>query len=192
MKFACPRNLLIFLLLPMAALAQDHEDAINGLLESEVRGWLDAPELVEAVRAQNQKHDALTQAQIDSLDQQWRTETNSTNRPLIESVLSSELSGYLKTLKENGQGLYTEIFVMDARGLNVGQSDVTSDYWQGDEAKWQETFLSPTSAVHIGEIEHDESAQMFQSQLSVTIVDPDSGDPIGAVTVGVNVDALFQ
>jgi hypothetical protein len=22
----------------------------------------------------------------------------------------------------------------------VGQSDVTSDYWQGDEGKWQKTF----------------------------------------------------
>jgi hypothetical protein len=86
--------------------------------------------------------------------------------------------------------MYTEIFVMDGRGLNVGQSDVTPDYWQGDEAKWQKTYLEGPGAIHIGDIEMDESTQQFQAQVSVSVVDPASGTVIGAVTVGVNVDAL--
>ena len=38
---------------------------------------------------------------------------------MTQSVLGNALSGYLKKVKG------------DSKGLNVGQSDVTSDYWQG-------------------------------------------------------------
>ena len=86
--------------------------------------------------------------------------------------------------------MITEIFVMDARGLNVAQSDVTSDYWQGDEAKWQDTFSKGPGAVHISEVEEDESTQTFQSQVSMSVTDPADGSVIGAITVGVNVEML--
>jgi hypothetical protein len=45
--------------------------------------------------------------------------------------------------------MITEMFVMDAKGLNVGQSDVTSDYWQGDEAKWQKTYGAGPGVVFV-------------------------------------------
>lgn len=79
---------------------------------------------------------------------------------------------------------------MDNKGLNVAQSEITSDYWQGDEEKWQDTYLKGPSAYLIGEIEEDESTQMFQSQISHSVVDPSSGKVIGAITIGVNVEAL--
>ncbi len=77
---------------------------------------------------------------------------------------------------------------MDNKGLNVGQSDITSDYWQGDEAKWKKSYGAGMGAVHVGKIKQDESTQKFQSQVSVAI--SDGGKVIGAVTVGVNVDEL--
>ena len=170
----------------------DHESAIRALYDADIKSWLDSPLIAGAVNAQNDKHAAFSQAEIDQLDQQWRAETGASSRPLIDDVMANELSDYLKTVKENGQGLYTEIFVMDDKGLNVGQSDVTSDYWQGDEAKWLDTFSVGPGAMHIGEIEEDESTQMFQSQFSVTVVDPATGSPIGAITIGINVDDLLQ
>ena len=80
---------------------------------------------------------------------------------------------------------------MDARGLNVAASGVTSDYWQGDEAKFRETFGKGPRAMHISEVEFDESSQTFQSQLSVPIVDPVTQEPLGAITVGLNAEQLF-
>ena len=77
---------------------------------------------------------------------------------------------------------------MDAQGLNVAQSDVTSDYWQGDEAKWQETYN--TGNVHIGDVELDESTQTYQAQVSLPIFDPESNAVIGAATFGVNLELL--
>jgi hypothetical protein len=79
---------------------------------------------------------------------------------------------------------------MDAKGLNVGQSDLTSDYWQGDEAKWKKTYLVGPKAMHVGGVKTDQSTQTLQSQLSMAVVDPASGKVIGAVTVGVNVEQL--
>jgi hypothetical protein len=109
---------------------------------------------------------------------------------LINRVLSNDLSNHLKQAKENGQGLYTEIFVTDNRGLNVGQSNVTSDYWQGDEAKWKVPYQQ--QELHIGAIELDESTQSYQSQVSAPVVDPGNGDVIGTITVGVSVEQLAQ
>lgn len=79
---------------------------------------------------------------------------------------------------------------MDNHGLNVGQSEITSDYWQGDEAKWQKTFLADAGSMHISEVEQDEFTQTYQSQLSLSVIDPASGAVIGVITIGTNVEAL--
>ena len=41
--------------------------------------------------------------------------------------------------------------------MNVGQSDIISDYWQGDEAKWIKTYAKGAAALHIGKVKEDES-----------------------------------
>lgn len=175
-----------------AANANEFEPALRDFADKQVRGWVSDASVVAAVKAQNQETAAFDDQKIDSLDKQWRAETGQDARPLIDSVLKRQISEYLRAKKDETQGVVTEIFVMDAKGLNVGQSDVTSDYWQGDEAKWKETFLKGKDAVHVSEVEQDESTQAFQSQVSLPVVDPASGEVIGAVTVGVNVEQLAQ
>jgi opacity protein-like surface antigen len=175
-----------------AAAANEFTSNINSVARPEVKQWIKDPVVVNAIKAQNRKHAGLSQADVDRLDKQWRSETGSSNQPMINKALSSSLSNFLKRKKAASQGLYTEIFVMDNKGLNVGQSDVTSDYWQGDEAKWKKTYLVGADATHIGKVKKDESTQMFQSQLSLPIVDPANNQVIGAITVGVNVEMLAQ
>ena len=172
------------------AVADEFAAPIKKLADAEVRGWISDPAIVSAVKAQNQKHAGLQQADIDRLDKQWRSETGSSNQPLIKAVLSNDLSKFLKGKKDASKGLYTEIFVMDNKGLNVGQSDVTSDYWQGDEAKWQKTFQVGASAIHVSDVKKDESTQTFQGQLSLPVVDPANNQVIGAITLGINVEQL--
>jgi hypothetical protein len=178
-------------LVTAAYAAEPHEAPMRDFADSTVKGWIGNPVVVSAIKAQNQKHAGLGQADIDKLDKQWRSETGASNRPLIDEVLANELSKFLAEAKNGTQGLVTEVFVMDNKGLNVGQSDVTSDYWQGDEAKWKKTYAAGPDAIFVDEVEKDESTQAFQSQLSMSIVDPASGEVIGAITVGVNVDALM-
>ena len=163
---------------------------INEHVKKSIKAWANDPVVIKAINEQNKKHNTLAQAEIDKLDKQWRSEAKDVPGNLIVSVLKNELSKYLASVKEKSKGVYTEIFVMDNKGLNVGTSDVTSDYWQGDEAKWKETFLKGPNAVHIGKIELDESTRQYQSQASVSIVDPKTKKVIGAITVGINVDEL--
>jgi hypothetical protein len=178
------------LLIAVVGNAAEHEAPLKNIAETKIRTWISDPAIVNAVKAQNEKHASLTQADIDTLDKQWRAETKAAAKPLIDPILNNDLSKFLKKVAADSKGLYTEVFVMDNKGLNVGQSEITSDYWQGDEAKWQKTFSVGPDAVFVDKIEKDESTQVLQSQVSLSVVDPATKKVIGAVTVGVNVDAL--
>lgn len=173
---------------PASAETDVRTAAVVDYVDASIRPWLEEPAILNAILAQNAIHMDLSQAEIDDLDKRWRAELSAAKRPMIEAQLSNSLSLYLKARQRAAEGLITEIFVMDNRGLNVGQSDVTSDYWQGDEAKWQESFGA--SALHVEEAMRDESTQLMQSQASLPIVDPRTGKVIGAITVGINLDAL--
>lgn len=182
--------LALVLFAPAAFAAGEHEGPIKDLVESTIKNWTADPAIISAVKAQNVKHAGLSQGDIDALDKEWRAQTSAGAKPLIDELLGRPASKKLVGFKNEGAGLFTEIFVMDAKGLNVAQSDMTSDYWQGDEAKWKKTFLVGPDAVFIDEVEFDESTQTYQAQVSISIADPDSGFAIGAITVGVNVELL--
>tara|TARA_R110002012_G_scaffold182998_2_gene349366 strand:- start:828 stop:1418 length:591 start_codon:yes stop_codon:yes gene_type:complete len=156
----------------------------------DVKIWLSDPVVIDAVKAQNAENAGLSQQDIDTLDKEWRAETSATDKPLIDKVLDRPLSKFLREKSDETEGLITEIFVMDNKGLNVGQSDVTSDYWQGDEAKWQKTYPAGADAIHMSDVELDESTQTYQSQLSLPVLDRDGSTVIGAITLGINVELL--
>ena len=142
-------------------------------------------------RWQNTTTSGFSQSQIDALDLAWRAEVGTGGAPTITPVLENAASDRLRALVEASGGRITEIFVMDGVGLNVAASATTSDYWQGDEAKFTETHGSGPGAIHFGDVEFDESSQRYQGQISVTITDPGTGQPIGAMTVGVDAESLL-
>lgn len=191
LKFALLTTCTGMLLSALPAGAEEaYEAPVKAFIEENVRPWLSDPVLVDAIKAQNAANATLTQADVDALDQKWRAETESDAKPMIDGVLATPLSAFLKSKQEASSDLITEVFVTDNKGLNVGQSDVTSDYWQGDEAKWSKSFGAGPDGLFVDEAEKDESTQMLQSQASVAIKDPASGEAIGAITVGINLDAL--
>jgi len=76
---------------------------------------------------------------------------------------------------------------MDNVGLNVGQTNGTGDLMQGDEAKWQKTYLVSADAVYIDAVEEEDGVNV--SQVSLTVARPNTAR-LGAITIGINVDAL--
>jgi hypothetical protein len=189
-RYATAGALLAAFALAVPAQAQDIDKAMHDLA-AKVHAWMGDPAVVKAVEAQNAKNAAMTQAQIDEADQAWKAGVESgTPSQLAQEILGNELSQYLKKVQAESDGLIVEIFVMDNKGMNVGQSELTSDYWQGDEAKFNETYSKGGEAIHIGEIEKDESTQVMESQLSIPVIDPATKEVFGAVTVGVDVDRL--
>jgi hypothetical protein len=175
-----------------AAAAPDHVTPITALVDDTLRAELASPAVLGALKARNADNGAVDQARIDALDAQWRAEVKAGGGPMVNATLALPLSADLRAIQARHAGLLTEIFIMDNRGLNVAQSDPTSDYWQGDEAKWQKTYAAGPQAVFVDEIEFDESSQAMQAQVSFSIADPETGQALGAVTVGIDVDMLLK
>ena len=179
---------LVAIALPVTA--SEYDDALRSIAQDRLEAIASEGFVIDAVRAMNDERAGYTQAEIDAQDQAWRAQVGAASAPLIDALMANSASQELAKIRDASDGLFTEIFVMGNKGLNVAASDVTSDYWQGDEAKWQETYQVGPGSVHISEVELDESTQTYQAQVSVTVADPDSSTAIGAITFGVNVEYL--
>lgn len=173
------------------ATATELTQSMDAMIEQAVTPWLDEPALIAAIKAQNKTTAGLDQAAIDTLDAAWAAEIGAAETPTIDTVVHGPLADALRAHMADANGAILEILVMDARGLNVAASGVTSDYWQGDEAKFTQTYPLGPAAMHHGEVAFDESSQAYQAQVSFTISDPKTGRPIGAMTVGLNAELLM-
>jgi C4-dicarboxylate-specific signal transduction histidine kinase len=141
------------------------------------------PLIVSAVKTENEKGKTLEQ--IKATDEKWRA-TPGIDDPM-KAMMDSECGKRLREIQKK-HAFLSEIFVMDNQGANVAMTDKTSDYWQGDEAKFKESFKGGSGAVHISDVEFDDSAQGYLVQVSVPVKEGDK--VIGAITFGVNLDKL--
>lgn len=186
--------MVLALAIPGQASAQTDEpqistELIGPELVSQLKEILDNPVVTTAIRARNARTQNISQAEIDALDLQWREERESTgSQPTITAALGSPASTFLLRQQASSKGLYHEIFIMDLRGLNVGQSSITSDYWQGDEAKFQKTVPFGLDAVFIDEPEYNDELGVWLAQVNMTL--DDDGEVIGSSTVEINLTEL--
>lgn len=185
--FATFALLLTTSLITPSAIADGHETKINAYIESNIRAWLASEEIISAVDQQNIDHLGITSDEINRLDQRWRKERLRDGGSLISSIMGNEFSAFLRGIKAASGGIITEIFVMDNVGLNVGQTNGTGDLMQGDEAKWQKTYPVSAYAVYIDAVEEEDGVNI--SQVSLTVARPNTAR-LGAITIGINVDAL--
>lgn len=166
------------------------EARLRELARVELSTWVSDPELITELREQNEQHSTLSESDIDALDRQWRDEIDAVDRPLISAIMGSRWSIMLSELQRLTGGLVVEVFVANNRGLNIAQSAITSDYWQGDEPKFLESYGNGPDAVYVRGVEFDKSAQMDLAQVSIPIADPVTGVVVGVATFGLNVDRL--
>lgn len=179
---------LLMVALPCSSIAAGrHEAKIKKYVKKNC-GWLFDSELIDAVAQQNINHMGLTADDIKVLDQRWRTEKKfHGGGDLMDSKMNNELSAWLRGVKAASNGVIVEIFVMDNLGLNVGQTDPTGDYMQGDEAKFKKTYPVSAKAILIDDVEEDGGKNVCQT--SLTVARP-NGARIGAITIVFDVDKL--
>lgn len=147
-----------------------------------LQAWGSDPTIVAAVKAQNAKR--ATAAQVKSLDEQWSA---GKAEALVKQVTTGACADHLRTLVAAHAG-YGETFIMDNQGALVCATAKTTDYWQGDEAKWQRAFNEGKGEVFIDRPKFDDSSSQRLAQISVPVLD--NGAAIGAVTVGISIDKL--
>ena len=162
------------------ALIREHVSVLRDIFSARV--------ITMSVEAQNDRRQGMTEEQIVDLDNTWREETKAEDQPLIAATLISPASTLLTQVQARSGGLYNALFVMDRYGLNVGQSVPTSDYWQGDEEKFQKTYQVGPDAVFIDAPEYDDGLKTWIVQVSMTLVH--DGQSIGSATVDIIIQEL--
>jgi len=139
--------------------------------------------LIAAVNKQNAKN--LSMSTIKSRDKTWQSTSGLDD--LMKSLMSNAAAKRLASIEKENK-VIVESFLMDKKGANVAMTNKTSDYWQGDEAKFTKSFNGGKGAVHMGKSKFDKSAQAYVIQVSVPVMS--DGRAIGAITYGINVDDL--
>ena len=145
---------------------------------AKLKAWGSDAAIVAAVKAQNAKHVSL--AKIKQLDTQW---TEGKAGTLVKQTTSGACADHLRQLAASNAA-YGEVFVMDDQGALVCANAKTTDYWQGDEAKWQRAFNGGAGAVFIDRPRYDDSASRNLAQISIPVME--NGRAIGAITVGLS------
>lgn len=125
--------------------------------------WLANQEIViNAVLEQNKQK--LTLQEILSRDKLWQKTKELT--AFKQSLQEGQCGFFIQGLVKNSK-VFNEIFVTDNQGANLCAYPATSDYWQGDESKWQIPFK--TGEIFIGPADFDESSQQRSVQISIPI-----------------------
>jgi hypothetical protein len=168
---------------PAFASAEEAPQKVVEMAQTELAGIGADPVIVAAVKAENSKGKTLQQ--IKDMDEKWRATAGIAD--YMEALMESKCGQHLRSI-QNSKAYFSEIFVTDNQGANVAMTDKTSDYWQGDEAKFTETYKDGKGAIHIGEVEFDDSSQAYLVQVSVPVKDGDV--VIGVITFGVDLDSL--
>lgn len=170
----------------VAGQAQISESELKDLLKVKVRTVQHMalnPLLVRAVRQQNAA--GLTPEEIGRRDKAWRSTEELT--PFKLSLQTSPAGRFLRDQVQRSTS-FNEAFLTDDQGANVAAFPATSDYWQGDEDKWIESFNGGDGRVFIGALELDESTNTVAAQVSAPVLD--RGVTIGVLVVGVTINYL--
>jgi hypothetical protein len=150
-----------------------------------MKQWEREPQFLTDTKAQNAKKVPLDK--IKEMDQEWidSKEVTTFQRSLMTNACAKRLEELVKQLVT-----VEEAFVMDDQGALVCLTKKTSDYWQGDEEKWSESFYQGKGRVYIGKQEYDMSTKTTLVHLSVPLMDGDKA--IGAICAGISLTKLAE
>lgn len=144
------------------ALAKEKARAIEYVLDDirvETEQLASLPIVVEALRSGNSSYKGKTEPavleEITRVDAQWQM--NEDPSPEAESILASDLSGFLSNFRVTAISKFGEIFITDSRGATVAMTSVLSDYYQADEFWWQYAFDEGRGRILIDDRGYDES-----------------------------------
>jgi C4-dicarboxylate-specific signal transduction histidine kinase len=180
-KFALRAVLVLLICLPLYGQSADNLQKTLSKETEKLRLWATNERLVSALKQQNEKR--VSWAEIERLDKEWIAGRAA---ELVRRVTTGPCADELRKLASDPR--YGETFVMDNQGALVCASQKTSDYWQGDEAKWIRVFQSADHAPFVDRPKLDESTNVRMAQISLPI--NDGAKIIGVMTIGVRTDNL--
>ncbi len=143
----------------------------------EFRIWATNSILINSVKKQNEK--MVDMSEIRRIDEEW---VDGKANKFAFKLQNNKAGTFLRNKVRSNKILYLEAFLCDNQGAIVGEYPMTSDYWQGDEEKFIESYNSGNGKLYQGPILFDESTNSYSVQVSIPVFD--EGTTIGVLIVG--------
>ena len=140
--------------------------------------------LVRQARAQNEYRTSLEA--VKRIDKDWITAEEELS--IQQEKLSNQCAVELKRILQERPAI-VEAFAMDDQGAIVGATRLTSDYWQGDEAKWQNAFNRARGGIDIGTVRFEKATGRKRQCVSLALFTK-RGRVVGTVSYDIAVDKL--
>jgi hypothetical protein len=156
---------------------------VHELAKGELAALAADPVLVAAISAQNARRVSLDD--IKAADKRWMDTAGVAD--FMKAIIDSPTGTHLRTWRQK-HAYVSEVIVMDNQGANVAITEKTSDYWQGDEKKFTESFKDGGVAF-VDKVKFDDSTQTYSVQVSVPVRDA-SGACIGVICCGIDIENL--
>jgi hypothetical protein len=136
------------------------------------------PEIREAAaRGNAQRFDERASLERD---RQWLADPAAAAEQF--AVLESAASHFLADLTRH-DSVKREILVTDRHGRLVAASNVTSDYFQADEAWWRQAFDDGRGRISLTDVRHDASAGVYAFDIAVPVSGPDGNGVAGVMKI---------
>ena len=137
----------------------------------------------------NYKHHKLTDRSIEALEQRWQQEQHKRHQPLRSSILENSLSEYLKLIEKNSKGLFSDITVLDKKGLVVGMTTQSYNYQRFFEEKFHTPWTMGPNGVYISPYLFSPTAGKSLIYICVTITNR-LHESLGVIVVGVDKELI--
>lgn len=158
----------------------------------DVAGITAVPSVRERVREANQNLLSLDRLQdhVDEVEAQWGTLIAPSQSVLLAQILENEASDYLRDYHSFDPSM-REILVTDQQARLIAATNKTSDYFQGDERWWYDSYQDGRGGHYISDMRYDESAQVFAIEIAQPVVDPAANEAIGVVKAIIDSQDIF-
>ena len=155
------------------AIVKQHKDLLINFSKS--------PLVIAAIVAANEKNVGIVN--IMQLDANWQV-----NRKLQKSVMHTPLAAKIIEFIKNPKLDIAEMMVLDKNGVLVAVFPKPTDYWQGDEDKFQQPIR--INGDYVGPTKWDSSASTYQFFYCILIKNSEK-KVIGVLVTGLDVSKEY-
>ena len=126
-----------------------------------------------------------------NLDAQWRAMAPERYSPMADHIFRLDASVAMTKWQKSQNALVNEIILINDTGTIAAMSYLTSDFWQGDEAKFTAHIDGTSDDIYISPIYYDESTARFQIIVSIPIINQKYWKPAGVLVMGLDAETAL-
>lgn len=176
-------------------LSADEETHIRGLAErlfEEIAGMINLQQAIDDGPRMENLTDVLT------FDAKWQALAPDKAPELANVILGLPGSRALHAWRLAHEDIVTEALLTNELGTLTATSQLTSDFWQGDEPKFNRVLanlkagLTGLDAIYVSGIRYDASTSRFQVMVSAPVGPVVDDIPKGIIALGLDIESALR